>query len=81
MAIPILVNDVLGGCFADSAEPLRAIGRHPNEIAGRDRMPAISQPVNAASAEHEQTVFHDVYLNHGERGAGLKGHQVESEIE
>ena len=81
MAVPILIDDVLRGRFADCAEPLRAVRGHPNEIAGGDGMPAIAKTVDAAAGDHEQAVFHDVTFDHGKRGARFEGHGVDGEIE
>ena len=37
VAIPILVDEILRGHLAERAEPLRAVGSHPDEVAGGDR--------------------------------------------
>ena len=41
----------------------------------------LTQSVDAFTGEHQQTMFHHVNLDHGQRRAGLKRHRVHSEIE
>src|SRR6266699_1545281 len=77
---PVLVDEVLCGLLADGAEPLRAVRRHPDEIAGFDRVPGVAQPVDATAFEHQEAVLHDVNLHHAEGGAGIVGHGVHREV-
>ena len=81
MTIPVFVDEVLRGRFADGSEPLRAKGRHPDEISGHGWVPVIAQAVDSASFEHHESVFHDVGFNETERCAGCEGHEVDGEIE
>src|SRR3984885_10343238 len=76
VTIPVFVDQVLGGGFAQGAEPLRAVGRHPDKVSGLDRVPVVSETVDATAFEHEQAVLHDVNFDQGERGAGLITHGV-----
>src|SRR5579871_1846901 len=71
MPPPILVDEVLGRLPADGSEPLRAVGRHPDEVAGLDGIPRIAQPVDPAAFEHQQAVLHHVNLHHAEARAGI----------
>ena len=56
-------------------------GRHPDKIAGGDRVPRIAEAINAAAFEHQQAVLHDVHFDHAERGSRLIHHGVHCEIE
>src|SRR5216683_2124027 len=67
----------LAGC----AEPLRAERSHPDEVAGGDGVPLVAEPIDAAAFEHQQTMLHDVYLDHAECGARLIGHRIDGEVE
>ena len=49
MPVPVFVDQIFGGHFAQRAEPLRAIRAHPDEVAGRDGIPVVVQPVDAAA--------------------------------
>src|SRR5260370_42458837 len=81
MPVPILVDKILGRNFSDRSEPLWAPRSHPNEIPGRDRIPRISEPVDASAFEHDESVLHDMHFDHAERGAGLVNHGIDAKIE
>src|SRR4051812_47513289 len=80
MTIPVLVDQIPGGLLADSAKPLRAVRRHPDEVARGDWIPAVAKPIDAATIEHEQAVLHYVTLNRRQASARLVGHRVHPEI-
>ena len=75
MPVPIFIKQILRRCLAQRAEPLRAVRAHPDEIARRDRIPAVVEPVDAAAFEHQQAVLHDVNFHHRKSGAGSEGHE------
>ncbi len=81
MPVPILVDEIFGGYLADRSEPLWAPRRHPDEIPGRDRIPGITEPVDTASLQHDESVLHDMHFHRAERGAGLVHHGVHRKIE
>src|SRR5258708_15930179 len=71
VTIPVFVNQVLCRGLAQCAEPLWAVGRHPDKIACLDRIPVVSEAVNAAAFEHQQAVLHDVDLHQCQPGASI----------
>ncbi len=81
MAIPVFVDQILGRGLAQGAKPLRAVGRHPDKIAGLDGIPTIAQAVDAAAFEHQQAVLHHMNFDQRQRGAGLVAHGVHSVVE
>src|ERR1700687_2677222 len=81
MPVPVLVDEIFGRDFSDRSKPLWAPRGHPDEIAGRDRIPRISEPVDTSTFEHDEAVFHHVYFNHTERGTGPVDHGIDREIE
>src|SRR5204862_4201995 len=81
MAIPVLVNQVFRRLLAECTEPLRAVGRHPDEIAGLDGIPLRSKKVDAAAFEHQQAMLHHVDFDGGQRRSGLIRHRVHAEVE
>src|SRR5437773_2549183 len=80
-SVPVLVYEVPRGSFTQSAEPLRAVGSHPDKITFLYRIPVLPQPVNPTAGEHQQTVLHYMTLDHGQRGPRLIRHGVHSEVE
>ena len=80
-AVDVFVVEVGGGFVADGSEPLRAIGSHPNGVAGVDRIVFFFEAIDAVATEHEQAVFHDVGFDKGKGGAGLVSENVEGEVE
>ena len=80
MAEPVFVDEVFGGEFAEGAEPLGAVGGHPDEVAGGDGVPAVAEAVDAAALEHEEAVLHVVDFDDGEGGTGVVGHGVDGEV-
>ena len=81
MPVPILIYQIFRGLLAERAEPLRTPRPHPNEVAGRDRIPRIAEPVNPAAFEHQQPVLHHVHFDHAQRRSRLVHHRVDREIE
>ena len=80
-AVDVFVVEVGGGFVADGGEPLRAVGSHPNGVAGVDRIVFFFEAIDTVAAEHEQAVFHDVGFDKGESGAGLVGEDINGEVE
>jgi hypothetical protein len=60
MAVPGFVDQIFGGHLSQRTEPLWAIGSHPDEIAGGDRVPAITEALDALTFEHQEPMLHDV---------------------
>ena len=81
MTVPVFINEIFCGLLTDGTEPLRAPRAHPDEIAGGGGIPRVAEPIDAAAFEHEQAMLHDVHFHYAERGAGLIGHRVDSEVE
>ncbi len=81
MPVPVFVDQIFCGAFADRAEPLRAVRAHPDEVACGDGIPVVAEAIDAAAFEHQQTMLHDVDFDHAECGAGLIGHRVDGEVE
>src|ERR1700722_17097745 len=77
--VPIFVDEILRGAFANCAEPLRAERSHPDKVACGDGIPTVAEPIDAAAFEHQQTVLHDVYFDHTECRARLICHGVDRE--
>ena len=80
MTAPVFVDEVFRRPLAQRAKPLRAIGAHPDEVAGLDRIPRVAEAVDAAAFEHQQAVLHHVNLHHAERRAGIVGHGVHGKV-
>src|SRR5204863_5715094 len=80
-SVPVLVYEVSRGSFTQSAEPLRAVGSHPDKITFLYRIPVFPQPINPTAGEHQQTVLHYMTLDHGQCGHRLIRHGVHSEVE
>src|SRR5580698_7935483 len=80
MTAPVFVDQIFRGALAERAKPLRAVGSHPDKIAGLDRVPGVAEAIDAAALEHQQAVLHDVNFDHAERRAGIVGHGVDGEV-
>src|ERR1700681_381973 len=80
VSIPVFVDQVFCGSLAQSAEPLRTVGGHPNEISSGDRVPVIIQAVNTATGQHQEAMLHHVHFDHRKRRARLVGHGIYREI-
>src|SRR6266436_2542087 len=81
MPVPIFINEVFCGNFADRSEPLRAPGSHPNKIARGDWVPRVAEAINTAAFEHHEAVFHYVRLDHAQCRSRLISHRIRGEIE
>src|SRR4029077_6745688 len=64
MPVPVFVDEIFRRRLPDRTKPLRAPRSHPDEVARRQRVPRITQPVNPAALEHDQPVLHHVHLHH-----------------
>ena len=80
MAVPILIDEIFRGNFADCAEPLWTPRAHPDEIAGSHRIPGVAQAINAAAFKHQQTMFHHMHFDHAQGSSRLINHRVHCEI-
>src|SRR5437762_7906029 len=80
MPVPVFINKILGRNFSEGSEPLGTPRPHPDEIASRDGIPGIAEPVNAASFEHDQSMLHYMHFHHAERGARLVHHGIYGKI-
>src|ERR1700689_3202339 len=80
MPVPIFVDEIFCRNFSYCPKPLWAPGRHPEKISGGSRIPGIAEPVNSSAFEHDESVFHDMHLDHAERGAGLVDHGIDGKI-
>ena len=80
-SVPVFVNKIFRRGLAERPEPLRAIRRHPNEVARRDWIPVFSETIDAAAGKHQQAMFHDVDFDHRKSCARLVDHRVYGEVE
>src|SRR5258705_6320098 len=80
ISIPVFVDEVFCGRLTQSAEPLRTVWSHPNEISSGDGVPAIIQAINTAAGQHQEPMLHHVHFNHAKRRARMVGHDIYSEI-
>src|SRR5579864_1104489 len=81
MPVPVFVDEIFCGYFAERSEPLRTPWAHPDEVSRRYRIPRIAEPVNSATFEHDESVFHHVHFDHTQRGSRLVDHGVHREVE
>src|SRR5262245_12657215 len=81
MAIPILIDEILGRRFSERTEPLGTIWRHPDKVTGLYGIPVIAQTVYAFAGQHQKSVLHHVNFYHGERCSGLIRHRVYRHVE
>src|SRR5437773_9883563 len=81
MPVPVLVDEVLCRSLSQRAEPLRTIGGHPDEIAGRHWIPTFIQAIDSATLKHKESMLHDVDFHHRQRRTGLIRHDIYRKIE
>src|SRR5262245_16512582 len=81
IAIDVLIINVTCGSVAHRHEPLRAVRRHPDHIPFSDWMPFVVQAIDSLTAQHHQSVFHDMGFNEWQRRAGLIRKDVDGQVE
>src|SRR5580692_286475 len=81
MPVPVFVYEIFCWHLADGSEPLRAPWPHPDEVSSYHWIPGIAQPVNSATFEHDEPVFHHVHFDHAQRGPRLVDHRVHCAVE
>ena len=81
VAVHVLVVEVAGRPFAHRHEPLRAVGRHPDDVTLTHRIPVVAQAIDPLALEHEQAVLHHVHLDHRQGRPGLVGEDVDGKVE
>jgi hypothetical protein len=72
LSVDVFAVKITGGARAFGDEPLGAVGCHPDYVTLGHGMPIVVQSVDAASFKDKETVFHDVDLDEGKRGAGKR---------
>ena len=80
-AVYVFIINVRSGAFSHGYEPLRTIGRHPDDVAGSNRVPVGIKPINALAFEHHKPMFHDVGFDEWQGRSRLVSENVYRQIE
>ena len=81
MPVPIFVDEIFCRSLAQGAEPLGAKRRRPDKVALCDRVPMITQAIDAAAGKHQETVLHYVSFDERQRRSRLISHGVHCQVE
>src|SRR4051812_3621855 len=79
-AIYVLVINIASGLGAGGNEPLRAIRRDPDGVAGRHGVPVVVESIHAAAGKKNHSVLHHVRLNKRKRRAGIVRENIHGHV-